>query len=87
MTDQGSRGGGIQSARRVGGLRTYRSITIEVTPGTAQQLDNILTHVQGAVTAVVCSPEDSGPRKGDGEIHPDLRELGALDVGALVPGE
>jgi len=69
--------------RRIGraGMRTYRSIAIMGTPKTATELDNVLTHVAGSLTVVVCSPEDRGRRLEKARVHESLRGLLALEVG------
>ena len=76
------------SRRGIGraGMRTYRSIAVMVTPETARELDNVLTHVAGSLTVVVCSPEDP-PRRGQKpRVHAGLRGLRALDVGRGASG-
>jgi len=65
------------------GRRTYRSVTIAVPPDMAGQLINVLSHVRGGITLVVCSPEDR-PENQKPRIHPKLRELKAWDAG--LPG-
>ena len=69
-----SRRGGLM--RR--GQRSYRSLTVEVTPEIAEKLDAVLSHVQGSVRVTVLSPNSSGSTAaGDLKVHEDLQGLHA----------
>jgi len=60
------------------GQRSYRSLTLEVTQEIAEQLDAVLSHVQGSVRVTVLSPNsDPLPPARELQIHKDLRSLHA----------
>ena len=76
-----------------GKLQTGRSRNDQVSTGfrlwgieTARELDNVLTHVTGSLTVVVCSPEDPPGHGQKPRVHAALRGLRALDVGRGAAG-
>jgi len=68
----------IGSARPVSseGLRSYRTITVEVSKPSSLELANALSHVQGSVWIELRNPEDSPPA-GAGQVAQELRSLPA----------
>ena len=65
-----------RSVRRTG-QRSYRSLTIETTPETALQLDNVLSHVQGPLRINVLSPADDQNTSEKPRVAETLRKLTA----------
>ncbi len=74
----------------VPGMRVYRTITVEVTPDTAERLAELLPRVQGRITVVVRRRGDEPPSKDrDGripeEILPILKQpLPTTEVGDFL---
>jgi len=76
----GGQGMDTSGAARPGsaeGLRSYRTITVEVGKPTSLELANALSHVQGSVWIELRNPEDSPPA-GAGQVAPELRSLPAV---------
>jgi Flp pilus assembly protein CpaB len=57
------------------GVRTYRSVTVEVDPKVSIELNNILTHMDGPCWLELRSPNEGRP-KNAGQINPALKDLG-----------
>ncbi|MCD6364483.1 MAG: hypothetical protein J7M14_01275 [Planctomycetes bacterium] len=58
------------------GQRSYRSLTLEVSPETSTQLDNVLSFVQGPPRVVVLSPENDYEYIGeDAHVLDELQNL------------
>lgn len=71
------------------GMRTYRNITIEVTPETSIELSNLLTYVSGDCWVELISSK-ADKKKSYGRVNPELANLAAAPSktggGGRVPG-
>ena len=56
------------------GMRSFKSVTLELTPAVSLQIENLQTHVLGEFTLEVRNLEDRSP-PGAGQVHPELETL------------
>lgn len=74
-----------KSGRTVRRMRTYRSITIELSESVSLQLANVLTHVSGGCWVELRRTGDGNARE-FGIINPELKKLAGAPARSL-PGE
>jgi len=75
----------LTGVTKLGGMRIYRSLTIQVTPEVSLQLANVLTHVSGGCYVELRSSEEPEP-EGDPKINAALQKMTARPSGPTAGG-
>ena len=56
------------------GMRSFKSVTLELTPAVSLQIENLQTHVLGEFTIEVRNPDERAPAAA-GQVDPELESL------------